>query len=43
MLSFINEDSLRNLFDKLLSCCVILLEDIDAVSLKRSRDIKDSY
>jgi chaperone BCS1 len=33
-----NEDTLRSLFAKLPSRCVILLEDIDAVSSKRSRD-----
>jgi mitochondrial chaperone BCS1 len=33
-----NEASLRNLFAKLLSRYIILLEDIDAVSSKRSRD-----
>ena len=35
-----NKASLRNLFAKLPSCCVILLEDINAVSLKQSRDAK---
>jgi mitochondrial chaperone BCS1 len=33
-----NEDTLRSLFAKLPSRCVILLEDIDAVSSKRSGD-----
>jgi mitochondrial chaperone BCS1 len=33
-----NEDTLRSLFAKLPSRCIILLEDIDAVSSKRSRD-----
>jgi chaperone BCS1 len=33
-----NEASLRKLFAKLPSRCIILLEDIDAVSSKRSRD-----
>jgi chaperone BCS1 len=37
-LSSINQDTLRSLFDKLPSRCVILLEDIDAVSSNRSRD-----
>jgi chaperone BCS1 len=37
-LSAINEASLKSLFDKLLSRCVILLEDIDAVSSNRSWD-----
>jgi mitochondrial chaperone BCS1 len=37
-LSAISEDSLRSLFGQLPSRCVILLEDIDAVSSKRSRD-----
>ncbi|RDL41311.1 uncharacterized protein BP5553_01290 [Venustampulla echinocandica] len=37
-LSAINEDCFRELFAKLLSRCVILVEDIDAVSSKRSGD-----
>jgi mitochondrial chaperone BCS1 len=37
-LSAINEASLKSLFAKLLSRCVILLEDIDAVSSNRSWD-----
>ncbi|KAH8683208.1 P-loop containing nucleoside triphosphate hydrolase protein [Tricladium varicosporioides] len=36
------EDSPRNLFAKLPSRCVILLEDIDAVNSKRSGDAEDS-
>jgi chaperone BCS1 len=39
-LSAITEDRLRDLFAKLPSRCVILLEDIDAVSSKRSRDVE---
>ncbi|KAF8855973.1 P-loop containing nucleoside triphosphate hydrolase protein, partial [Acephala macrosclerotiorum] len=42
-LSDINEASLKSLFAKLPSRCVILLEDIDAVSSKRSdAETKDS-
>jgi chaperone BCS1 len=39
-----NEASLKNLVAKLPSHCIILLEDIDAVSSKQSRDAetKDS-
>jgi chaperone BCS1 len=37
-LSDTNEARLKNLFAELLSCCVILLEDIDAVSSNRSGD-----
>ncbi|KAH9213501.1 hypothetical protein DL95DRAFT_426043 [Leptodontidium sp. 2 PMI_412] len=39
-LSAINEDRLRDLFAKLPSRCVILVEDIDAVSSKRFGDVK---
>jgi len=37
-LSAISEATLKSLFAKLLSRCIILLEDIDAVSSNRSRD-----
>ena len=37
-LSTINEASLKSLFDKLPSRCIILLEDIDAVSSNRDAD-----
>ncbi|KAH8650403.1 P-loop containing nucleoside triphosphate hydrolase protein, partial [Tricladium varicosporioides] len=37
-----NDGSLRNFFTKLPSHCVILLEDIDAVSSKRSRDSRQA-
>jgi chaperone BCS1 len=42
-LSSINEASLKSLFDKLLSRCVILLEDIDAVSSNRDAEVEDSH
>jgi chaperone BCS1 len=42
-LSDISEERLRILFAKLPSRCVILLEDIDAVSSNRSRDAKTEY
>lgn len=38
--AIINEHTLKSLFAKLLSRCVILLEDINAVSSKRSTDTK---
>jgi chaperone BCS1 len=42
-LSNISEERLRILFAKLPSRCVILLEDIDAVSLNRSGDAKTEH
>jgi chaperone BCS1 len=36
-LSSVDEDSLRNLCTELPACCVILLEDIDAVNATHSR------
>ena len=41
-LSAINEASLTSLFAKLPSRCVILLEDVDAVSLNRDAETEDS-
>jgi chaperone BCS1 len=41
-LSTINEASLRSLFDKLPSRCIILLEDIDAVSSNRDTETENS-
>ncbi|KAI6709035.1 AAA family ATPase [Diplocarpon mali] len=41
-LSTINEANLKSLFDKLPSRCVILLEDIDAVSSNRDTEVEDS-
>jgi chaperone BCS1 len=41
-LSTINEASLKRLFDKLPSRCIILLEDIDAVSSNRDAETEDS-
>ena len=41
-LSTINEASLKSLFDKLPSRCIILLEDIDAVSSNRDAEVEDS-
>jgi len=35
-----NKASLRKLFAKLLSYCVILLEDINAISLKQFKNTK---
>jgi chaperone BCS1 len=41
-LSTISEASLKSLFDKLPSRCIILLEDIDAVSSNRDTETEDS-
>jgi mitochondrial chaperone BCS1 len=41
-LSTINEASLKSLFDKLPSSCIILLEDINAVSSNRDAKTEDS-
>jgi chaperone BCS1 len=41
-LSAINEGSLKSLFDNLPSRCIILLEDIDAVSSNRGAETEDS-
>jgi len=41
-LSTINEANLKSLFDKLPSRCIILLEDIDAVSSNRDTEVEDS-
>lgn len=41
-LSTISEASLKSLFDKLPSRCIILLEDIDAVSSNRDAKTEDS-
>jgi chaperone BCS1 len=41
-LSAINEANLTSLFAKLLSRCVILLEDVDAVSSNRDAETEDS-
>ena len=41
-LSTINEANLKSLFDKLPSRCIILLEDIDAVSSNRDTEFEDS-
>jgi chaperone BCS1 len=41
-LSTISEASLKSLFDKLPSRCIILLEDIDAVSSNRDVETEDS-
>ena len=42
-LSAISEASLKSLFDNLLSRCVVLLEDIDAVSSDRSSDTEIDF
>jgi chaperone BCS1 len=41
-LSSVTEASLKGLFDKLPSRCIILLEDIDAVSSNRDAKVEDS-
>ncbi len=41
-LSTINEANLKSLFDKLLSRCIILLEDINAISSNRDTKVEDS-
>jgi len=41
-LSTISEASLKSLFAKLSSRCIILLEDIDAVSSNRNAETEDS-
>jgi len=38
----INKASLTSLFAKLLSCYIILLKDINAISLNRDAETKDS-
>jgi hypothetical protein len=41
-LSAINEANLKSLFNKLPSCYVILLEDINAISSNRDAKVEDS-
>lgn len=42
-LSTINKASLKSLFNKLLSCCIILLKDIDSVSSNQDAETENSH